>query len=136
ELIRRGDWAAVSALAAELRSTKRHLGLAERLDALVKLGQGDALEALGSLRRAAESATSQANGDRCRAALAHAIGLGAAGRGAEALLEALAGLAYARESDDRRGELACSRFIAQLTETAGHAGSGARWMDAARRIQE
>ncbi|MEZ4232465.1 MAG: hypothetical protein R3B89_25020 [Polyangiaceae bacterium] len=136
ELMRRGDWAAVAKLAEHLRASKRHLGLAERLDALVKLGEGDALEALGTLRRAAESATSQASGDRCRAALAHAIGLGAAGRGTEALLEALSGLAYAREADDRRGELACTRFIAQLSEAAGHTGSGARWKDAAERIQE
>ncbi len=135
ELMRRGDWAGVSKLAAELRVAKRHLALADRLDALVKLGKGDALEALGTLRRAAESATSQANGDRCRAALAHAIGLGAAGRGAEALLEALSGLAYAREAEDRRGELACSRFIAQLSEAAGHAGSGAQWGEVAGRIQ-
>ncbi len=140
ELLRVGDFAGVAELARSLRSRGRHLALADRLDALAKLGQGDALTALSALRRARDLATASdaigegARGDRCRASLAHAIGLSAAGRGAEALLEALAGLAYARDASDRRGELACARFIAQLSDAASHRASGRVWAAVASRL--
>lgn len=134
DLLRSSDWAGASELAAELRKTRRHLALADRLDALVKLGRGEAGEALGSLKRAAEAATASASGDRCRAALVHAIGLSVAGRNAEALLEALSALAFARASGDQRGEHACARFIAQLCEAGGYVSSGEVWLGVAQTL--
>ena len=73
--------------------------------------------------------------DRCRAALAHGVGLAAAGRATDALLETLEGLARAREAEDARGEHACTRFLAQLTASAGDEEAAGVWSSLANRVR-
>jgi hypothetical protein len=78
-----------------------------------------------------ERARPLAHAQRCRAALAHGIGLAAAGRLAEAVLEALEGLARAREAQDRSGERACARFLSQLSNSAEQPAAAAAWLSVA-----
>jgi hypothetical protein len=44
-----------------------------------------------------------------------------------ALLEALDGLARAREAQDALGERACARFLARLYELAGYQAAADTW---------
>jgi hypothetical protein len=113
-------------LAANLRQ-EEHTDLAERLDAMAFLARGDTGEALRRLRVAKAQSRERGASDRCRAALALGVGLAAAGRTNEALLEALDGLARAREVDDQRGERACARFIVQLADGAGEQDLAQAW---------
>ena len=55
------------------------------------------------------------------------MGLAAAGRDTEALIEALEALGAARESGDLRGERACALFLAQLSRGAGDEQAGELW---------
>ncbi|MCE7892298.1 MAG: hypothetical protein DYH12_21780, partial [Sorangiineae bacterium PRO1] len=66
-------------------------------------------------------------GDKSRAALALGVALASAGRGTEALLEGLEALARAREAHDQRGEIACARFLAQLSHAAGSEDAARTW---------
>ena len=127
EALRRGRPDDVDALVAELRGKGGHDRLAERLEAMASLARGQTGGALRVLRSAADRARGATPADRCRAALAHAVGLAAAGRSRDALLEALEGLARAREAGDPRGEQACLRFLAQVCESAGDAESAKAW---------
>jgi hypothetical protein len=91
------------------------------------LTRGEVGEALRLLRSTKERAQQLGPAERSRAALGLGVGLAAAGRSSEALLEALEGLARAREAQDARGELACARFIAQLAASAGHEPVARAW---------
>lgn len=106
--------------------------LAKRASVWAAFLSGEEGVALGLLRSAKERVQGNGSSDRCRAALAYGVGLARVGRTHEALLEALDGLARARECSDSRGERACSLFIAQLTEQAGYEALGEAW----RRVAE
>ncbi len=123
--LREGDPRSLDALVARFRAESKHTALADRLEAMATLARGHTGGALRLLRGAADRARN--GGDRCRTALAHAVGLAAAGRSRDALVEALHGLARARETADRRGEHACIKFIGQLSDSAGHAHVGEAW---------
>jgi hypothetical protein len=120
EALRKGDTASVDKLAQELRVDEGRSGLAERLEAIADLARGDTGDAIRRLRDAAGEAKRAGSRDQCRALLAFAVALGAAGRKEEALLEALDALARARDGNDERGERACLRFLSQLAANAGH----------------
>jgi hypothetical protein len=127
EALRRGDLQAVGDLAAQLRGETQNEPLAERLEAMACLRRGEVAEALRLLRAAKTRAQELDVEERCRAALAFGVALSMAGRHAEALLEALEALARAREVGDASGERACARFLAQLTELAGHHEYARSW---------
>ncbi len=127
QALRDGDLEAVDELVGELREQGEHDLVADRLAAMSALGRGDTNEALRLLRSVRERARPLSPAQRCRAALAHGIGLAAAGRPADALLEALEGLARAREAQDRAGERACARFLAQLSRGADQIVAAATW---------
>lgn len=93
---------------------------------LTSLSPDNAGDALRLLRRAKESARGDAHG-RCRASLALGVALSVVGRSEEALLEVLEGLATARRASDAKGERACARFIAELSQACGDVQSAARW---------
>ena len=124
--LKRGDLAAVGELAAQLRRGPKEL-LAERLEAMACLRQGQVMDALRILRAGKERAQGADAAERCRAALAYGVALAAAGRPTESLLEALEALARAREVGDSPGERATARFIAQLSEAAGHHEYARSW---------
>lgn len=113
-------------MAATCRA-RQQSAFAERLDALACLVRGESGEALARLRRARAVARESAPSEQCRAELALAIGLAACGRGHEAFLGALAGLARAREASDARGERACARFLAELARRLGSEQDAQRW---------
>jgi hypothetical protein len=117
----------VSDLAAQLRDETRNEPLAQRLEAMACLRSGNVGEALRLLRSAKARARELDSEERCRSALAFGVALLAAGRNADALLEALEALARAREGGDPQGERACARFLAQLTEQAGHHECARTW---------
>ncbi|HVU03325.1 MAG TPA: hypothetical protein VHE30_16310 [Polyangiaceae bacterium] len=131
EALRKGDVEAVERMAARVSVEESKSGLAERLSAMAKLARGETGDAIRRLRDAAEEARRKGSRDRCRASLALAVALGSAGRHDEALLEALDGLARARESSDARGERACVRFLSQLAATAGHHDVAEAWASSA-----
>ncbi len=122
-----GDFEAVERMIAELRSAGGQDHVADRLAAMVCLARGETPEALRFLRSARDLSRRLGPAERSRAALAHGVGLAAAGRDTEALLEALAGLARAREAGDAHGERACARFLAQLSRGAGEAEVATAW---------
>jgi hypothetical protein len=125
--LRRGDLEAVGNLASQLRGETHNEPLAERLEAMACLRRGETGEALRLLRTAKVRARHLDAEERCRAALAFAVALSVTGRNTEALLEALEALARAREVGDTPGERACARFLAQLTEQAGHHEYARAW---------
>jgi hypothetical protein len=122
-----GGTEAVHRLVAKLRQESVHALAADRLAAMDSLTRGEVGEALRLLRSTKERAQQLGPAERSRAALGLGVGLAAAGRSSEALLEALEGLARAREAQDPRGELACARFIAQLAASAGHDEVARTW---------
>jgi hypothetical protein len=131
QALRDGDLDTVDELVGQLREQGDHELVADRLAAMSALGRGDTSEALRLLRSVSERARPLAHAQRCRAALAHGIGLAAAGRLAEAVLEALEGLARAREAQDRSGERACARFLSQLSNSAEQPAAAAAWLSVA-----
>jgi hypothetical protein len=126
DAIARRDPTSLLQLAASAR-LRHQEAFAERLEALASLVRGQAGEALARLRRARERALDAGPTEQCRAELALAVGLAASGRGREAFLGALAGLARAREAGDGRGERACARFLGELAEQMGHAPEARSW---------
>lgn len=125
--LRHGDAEAMGRLAAQLPSQTGPSLRAERIEALAYLERGETGQALRLLRSAKERAQELGAGPRCRAALGYGVGLAAAGRASEALLEGLEALARAREAEDASGERACARFIARLTAGAGHDQEAQAW---------
>lgn len=127
QALREGRVEDVERMARELREDGEHHLLADRLEAMAALGRGQTGEALRLLRAAKDQARQLSAVERCRAALAHGIGLARAGRKTEALLETLEGLARAREAGDIAGERACARFLAQLSRSVGQDAPAAAW---------
>lgn len=121
----RGDMESLDAALAELTTTGANPGLAKRLAGLIALDRGAKDEGLRTLRQAADAESRP--GFKTRAQLAYAIALASAGRSESALLEALMALGLAREMQDRAGEVACARFLAQLSKATGHAVAASVW---------
>jgi hypothetical protein len=96
------------------------------VELLTSLSAENAGEALRRLRKAKELARDDAHG-HCRASLALALALSAIGRSHEALLESLESLATARRAGDAKGERACARFIAELSQRSGDDQSAEHW---------
>lgn len=134
QALKRGDVHALDSALAELRSSGEHPTLVERLQGFVSLTRGAKDDALRTLRKAAE--TEERLTLRARARLAYAVALATAGRPESALLEGLRALATARETDDRTGEVACARFLSQVSQAAGHANAASRWEQAAELASE
>ncbi len=101
----------------------------ERRHGIEALTKGDLAEALTALRKGVEKTQSAPPMELARAKLAHAVGLFANGRVHEALLEGLDALARAREAQDARGEEACARFLAKLSESVGERELALKWME-------
>lgn len=101
----------------------------ERRHGIEALSKGELAEALTALRKGVEKTRSAPPMERARAKLAHAVGLFANGREHEALLEGLDALARAREAEDARGEEACARFLAKLSESVGKRELALKWME-------
>jgi hypothetical protein len=110
-----------------LRASGARDGAVGRLDAIAKLAQGHTQEAVERLEDALERARGAPPAARSRAWLAYAIALAVAGRPTEALLAGLEALAGARESGESGGEQACARFLARLSQGAGHAQAALLW---------
>jgi PleD family two-component response regulator len=133
QALEHGDSAAMEVLASELRDDGSQAVIADRLEGMAHLARGQLSEALRRLEHAKESAAVLSAGDRSRAALALGVALATAGRGTEALLEGLEALARAREAGDTRGEIACARFLSQLSLAAGSPDAAERWAEVAGR---
>jgi hypothetical protein len=71
----------------------------------------------------------------CRASLALAVVLSQLGRENEAILEALEGLSWARETRDKRGERACALFLAGAAERRGQGEFARAWADVAKPVE-
>jgi hypothetical protein len=127
QALRSGDLEAVGRIADEVRQLHGRAGLADRLDAMANLARGETSDAIRRLEAAAEAARRDDSRDRCRASLALAVALSAAGRHEDALFRALDALARARETDDIRGEVATLRFLSHLSGVAGHREIAAQW---------
>ncbi len=125
--LRRGDLQVVGELATQLRDESHNEPLAQRLEAMAYLRRGEVTEALRLLRQAKVRARGLDAEERCRAGLAFGVALSSAGRHGDALLEGLEALARAREVGDALGERACARFLAQLSEQAGHHEYARTW---------
>ena len=127
--LRQNDLSAIDQLVASLRASGEQPQLADRLEALSALARGEMGNALRLLRGANERAKKGDPQECCRAALGLAIGLAAAGREQDALLETLRALAKAREVKDPRGERACARMLSQLSRGAGDERAAQVWDD-------
>ncbi len=125
--LRGGDAAKMKEVAAKLREEGRLPALADRLDAIASLADGQSGEALRVLRAAVQEARETKSPRITRAALAHGVALAAAGRTTEAVLEVLDGLARARETSDTRGEIACASFLVQLAKKSGQSEAANAW---------
>ncbi len=108
-----------------LRAAGDHDGLAERIEAVARLGRGQVGEALRSLRGLRERSGASPLAARAQASLALGVGLAAANRPEEALLEALDALARAREGGDARAGAACLAFLSKLYARLGRAEEAA-----------
>lgn len=127
QALKHGDHAAMEVLASELRDDGAQHVVADRLEGMASLARGQVTDALRRLRSAKLGAARLPPGDKSRAALALGVALASAGRGTEALLEGLEALARAREAHDQRGEIACARFLAQLSHAAGSDDAARTW---------
>jgi hypothetical protein len=134
--LKHGDSTAMEVLAAELRDDGSQQMIADRLEGMASLVRGQVSDALRRLRRGKELSRAHSSGDQSRAALALGVALAAAGRSTEALLEGLEALARARTASDGRGEVACARFLAQLSSNAGNEEASASWTAVAERASD
>jgi hypothetical protein len=132
EALKRGDTMSLDAALQHLKITGEHPEVVERLAGVLAMTRGAKEDGLRVLRRAAASETREDR--RTRAVLAFAVGLAAAGRTEDALLEALSALALTRSLGDTSGEVACTTFLSQLSEAAGHGGAAAAWQAVADRV--
>ena len=128
-----GDTAALEKLIAELREAGSHADLVERMSGFIALRRGATADALRRLRSATEAVKEPAQ--RARARLAYGVALASAGRTESALLEALEGLARAREAGDAQGEHACALFLARLSAGSGHSAAASAWAMVAARAE-
>ncbi|NUO50331.1 MAG: hypothetical protein HOV80_15865 [Polyangiaceae bacterium] len=127
----RGDTAGLDMALKQLKLTGEHPDLAARLAGVLAMTRGAKEEGLRILRRAVEQ--EERDDRRARAELAYAVGLAAASRNEEALLAGLRALALTRMHDDRSGELACARFLAQLSRASGQEEPARVWESVATR---
>ncbi len=126
DALRRRDASSLDKMAEAYRERHQDV-LASRLDAMASLVRGESAEALRELRAAQQRSLDGSPSEQCRARLALAVGLSAAGRSREAFLEGLHALARAREGRDERGERACARFLAQLSRGFEEPEAAATW---------
>jgi len=127
QALERRDGASLRELAAGLREQHSYV-LAERLDAMAALANGQNGDAIRRLRDAKAATPLDDSSSRCRATLALGVALSTAGRPYEAILETLEALVQARRVGDQRGEQACARFMAQIADVAGDAESQQAWL--------
>jgi hypothetical protein len=106
-------------------------GGSARVRAIAALTRGATAEALKLLREGVAEAEAGPAVARSRAFLAYGIGLAAAGRTTEALLQGLQALARAREENLALGERACARFLSRLSGVAGHPEAALKWQEIA-----
>jgi hypothetical protein len=110
-----GDVEAIERFTEGLRAAGEHDRYANRMEAIGHLARGQVGEALRSLRALRTGAEQPASmRSRAQSALALGVGLAAANRPDEALIEALDALARAREGRDARAAGACLAFLAKL----------------------
>ena len=128
EALMSGDTASLDVALQQLRVTGEHKDLAARLAGVLALTRGAKEEGLRILRKAALDEKEEHR--RARSLLAYSVGLAAAGRHEEALLEALSALALTRAQSDANGELACVKFLAQLSRDAGREDAALAWASA------
>lgn len=130
QALTRSDNGGLDDALAQLNLADEHADAVERLAGVLAMGRGAKEEGLRVLRRAA--ASEQSDDKRTRAVLAYAIGVAAAGRQDDALLEGLSALAIARARNDKGAEKACARFLAQLSFGAGQVEAASAWEHIAR----
>jgi hypothetical protein len=118
-------------IVAALKLTVDNAEVVERLAGVLAMTRGAKEEGLRLLRRGAETETREDK--RARAVLAYAIGVAAAGRHEDSLLEALTALATTRALGDKSGEKACARFLSRLSAATGHADAASAWEHVALR---
>jgi hypothetical protein len=110
-----GDVEGIERFTEGLRAAGEHDRYANRMEAIGHLARGQVGEALRSLRALHETPEAPSSmRARAQSALALGVGLAAANRPDEALLEALDALARAREGRDARAAGACLAFLAKL----------------------
>jgi hypothetical protein len=118
-----GDVEGIERFTEGLRAAGEHDRYANRMEAIGHLARGQVGEALRSLRALREAPEEPASmRARAQSALALGVGLAAANRPDEALLEALDALARAREGRDARAAGACLAFLAKLYGRVERAG--------------
>lgn len=118
-------------IVAALKLTVDNAEVVERLAGVLAMTRGAKEEGLRLLRRGAETETREDK--RARAVLAYAIGVAAAGRHEDSLLEALTALATTRALGDKSGEKACARFLSRLSAATGHPDAASAWEHVALR---
>jgi hypothetical protein len=127
-----GDTAGVDRWTEGLRAAGDHDRLAERIEAIGRLTRGQIGEALRSLRELRDGGDAGSASSRAQTSLALGLGLAAANRPDEALLEALDALARAREARDSRATGACLTFLAKLYGRTARSEEAAALLVAAR----
>jgi hypothetical protein len=118
-----GDGPAIDRIVSELRAEDD--GAADLLSGVAALRRGATGDALRLLRIAATAEAPPAK--QARARLGYAVALAAAGRAELALLEALEALARARQARDAGGEIACARFLSELSAVQGSEAARTVW---------
>ncbi len=127
----RSDLVPLDTAVSELNISTQDKEVVERLAGVLATTRGANEEGLRVLRRAVD--LEQSDDRRARALLAYAIGVAAAGRHDESLLEALLALALTRRIGDSSGERACARFLGQLAFSNGHQDAASAWEHVAKR---
>jgi hypothetical protein len=131
EALVKADDVPLDDIVAALKLTVDNAEVVERLAGVLAMTRGAKEEGLRMLRRGAESENREDK--RARAVLAYAIGVAAAGRHEDSLLEALTALATTRALGDKSGEKACARFLSRLSAATGHADAASAWEHVALR---
>jgi hypothetical protein len=109
-----GDAEGIERWTEGLRAAGEHDRLADRIEAIGRLGRGQVGEALRSLRARRDEMALAPPSSRAQGSLALGLGLASANRPDEALVAGLDALARAREGGDRRAVGACLAFLAKL----------------------
>jgi len=131
EAMVKADAVPLDDIVAALKLTVDNAEVVERLAGVLAMTRGAKEEGLRLLRRGAE--TEKRPEQRARAVLAYAIGVAAAGRHEDSLLEALTALASTRALSDKSGEKACARFLSRLSSATGHPEAASAWEHVALR---
>jgi hypothetical protein len=126
DALQRRDSESLLMLAAEVQKANAP-DLAARLEAMASLANGKSGESIRKFRAAKEASRALGGSSYCRAAVALGVALAAAGRPHDGVLEALDGLARARECGDQRGERACAGLLSQIARALGDDTSAQSW---------